>query len=140
VKVVASQLPAHLALFDADVSVVTSAQKKVSSIYISITVAIDAPMPISRNVNAIAAAIPVSHSRSFGPAAVPATIARIVTVNKLVQLFVLTTAAPATLRERCGRQGREQKQTHQNQDHLAILFHQSHNTSINQTSRFVLRG
>jgi len=44
-----------------------------------------------------------------GPATVPATIARIVAVNKLINLFILTPAASATLCGGYGWQGRQQK-------------------------------
>jgi hypothetical protein len=85
-------------------------------ISISVSISIDLPTPVARSIDAVAPPIPVSHSRAPGPATVPTTIARIVTVNKLAELFVLTTTAPTTL---CGRycrqrrQRRQQKQTHQ---------------------------
>jgi hypothetical protein len=119
---------------------VAPAQQKVPSIDISVTIAINPPMPVARNINAIAPPIPVSDSGAPGAATVPATIARIVAVNKLINFFILTPATSATLCGRYRRQGRQQKQTHQHQDYLAITFHQPHNTSINPNCNPVRRG
>jgi len=79
----------------------------------------------------------VSYSGALGHATVPTTIARVVTIDELVELFILATSA--TL---CGgyrRQGRQQKQTQQHQDYLAITFHQPHNTSNNPNCNPVRR-
>jgi hypothetical protein len=105
--------------------------QKVPSIFVSIS--IDSPTPVARNKDTVAPPIPMSDSGAPGPATVPATIARIVAVNKLINLFILTPAASATLCGRYGWQGRQQKQTHQHQDYLAIAFNQTHNTSLTQT-------
>jgi hypothetical protein len=107
---------------------VVPAQQKVVSVYVSVAIAIYSPMPVAWNVDAVAPSIPVSHSGAPWPAAVPPTITRIVTVDKLPVFFVLATSPSL-----CGRyrgQSRQQKQTNQNQNYLAIAFNQSHNTSI----------
>jgi len=131
--------------------VLASAQQKVISIYISVSIAIDSPVSVTGNENAIASAYsttpeeiivipnPPSNSRASRPATVPATIARIVTINKLAEFLILTAAAPTTLGGRYRRQGRQQKQTHQHQDYLAIAFHQTHKTSINPNCNTVRR-
>jgi hypothetical protein len=106
--------------------VLAPALEKVISIYISVPIAIDSPTPVTRNIDAVAPPIPSSDSRAPGPATVPTTIARIVTINELAELFILAAPSTTTLRGSHHRQGRQQKQTQQNQDHLAIAFHQLH--------------
>jgi hypothetical protein len=122
-------LSAVLAPFEAVHPVLTSAQQKVVSIYISITISIDAPLPITRHVDTVATVDPVSYSGGSRSAAVPTTVARVVTVDKLAQLFVLAAASTTTLSRSHCRQDGQQQQTHQNQDHLAIDFHRLHNAS-----------
>jgi len=131
--------------------VLASAQQKVISIYISVSIAIDSPVSVTGNENAIASAYsttleeiivipnPPSNSRTSRPATVPATIARIVTVNEFAELFILTAPSTTTLRGSHRGQGRQQKQTQQHQDHLAIAFHQLHKTSINPNCNTVRR-
>jgi len=94
-------------------------------------ISIDLPAPVARNIDTVAPPITVSHSRAPGPATVPATIARIVAVNKLINLFILTPAASATL---CGgyvgRADSRNKLTN-TRTILRLRFIQPHNTSTN---------
>src|SRR6267378_6197669 len=66
-------------------------------------------------------------------APVPTAVTRVVTIDKLVQLFILTAAA--TLAETRCRQQCEQKNAGDYQPHLAIAFHQLHNT-LHETKDF----
>jgi mannosyltransferase OCH1-like enzyme len=73
------------------------------------------------------------------PATIPTPIARIVTIHKFAPLLIMAAPSTPILRGSHRRQDRQQEQTQQNQNYLAIAFHQTHNTSIARNNNLLPR-
>ena len=107
----------------------TSAQDAIAESLISFDASIAEPLiSFEISIASVDATLPddvadhgsASNART---ATVPTAVTRVVTVNKLVQFFLLSSASTTSLRQACGRQGRQQNQARDYQENLAIEFY-----------------